>query len=58
MSYEGPIQAPIAQGEEIAELVIAVDGMPDYRVPLVAGQDVGEAGLVRRALNGVLGWFS
>ncbi|MBX7526812.1 D-alanyl-D-alanine carboxypeptidase family protein [Qipengyuania vesicularis] len=58
VSYEGPVQAPISQGEEIAELVVSVEGMPDYRVPLVAGQDVGEAGLVRRALNGVLGWFS
>ena len=58
VTYEGPLPAPIIEGEPVAELIVSVDGMPDYRVPLVAGRDVGEAGFLRRAINGVLGWIT
>ncbi|MBX7496109.1 D-alanyl-D-alanine carboxypeptidase [Qipengyuania sp. 6B39] len=58
IAYEGPLQAPIAKGEEIAELVISIDGMPESRVPLVAESDVAEANPLQRIANGILGWFS
>ncbi|HAE49807.1 MAG: D-alanyl-D-alanine carboxypeptidase [Tistrella sp.] len=51
--YEGPIQAPIAQGQEIAKLVVDVPGVEPLSVPLVAGQNVAEAGPVGRILAAI-----
>ena len=48
--YRGPIEAPIAAGDPVAELVFAADGLPEMRVPLVAEADVPRGGpLVRIA---------
>ncbi|TMM50469.1 D-alanyl-D-alanine carboxypeptidase [Qipengyuania marisflavi] len=55
--YEGPLQAPIAKGEEVAQLVVSIAGMPEHRVPLVAETDVLEATLLQRLLNGLTGWM-
>src|SRR6478672_9954330 len=46
--YNGPLAAPIAKGQEVAELVITTADTPPQVVPLVAGEDVGRAGLVGR----------
>jgi D-alanyl-D-alanine carboxypeptidase (penicillin-binding protein 5/6) len=43
--YSGPIQAPIVAGQELGELVIRVPDMEERRVPLLATQDVGTAGI-------------
>jgi D-alanyl-D-alanine carboxypeptidase (penicillin-binding protein 5/6) len=43
--YSGPIQAPIVAGQELGELVIRVPNMEERRVPLLATQDVGTAGI-------------
>ena len=51
--YEGPIRAPIKAGQHIADLVITSPDVPEQRLPLVAGNDVGEAGFFRRAWNGL-----
>jgi len=40
LKYTGPIQAPIAKGAHIADLVIKVPETEPQVVPLVAGQDV------------------
>ena len=58
VNYEGPLRAPLAHGERVAELAISIDGMRDYSIPLVARDDVSEAGIAHRILNGILGWFS
>src|SRR5690606_26248135 len=43
--YRGPLQAPIAAGTPVAELVVHVPGWEAApRFPLVAGTDVAEAG--------------
>ncbi len=55
--YAGPLRAPIKVGEEVAELVVAVDGMPEHRVPLVAETEVFEATLLQRVFNGIGGWL-
>lgn len=55
--YEGPLQAPIRSGEEVAELIVEVDGMPQARLPLVADRDVAKANVVQRLANGFRGWF-
>ena len=42
--YNGPLQAPIAAGQEVAELVITAGDLPEVRVPLFAESDVGSGG--------------
>lgn len=49
--YEGPLIAPIAAGEEVAQLHVSIDGMPDYSIPLVAEQAVGKANPLERIVN-------
>jgi serine-type D-Ala-D-Ala carboxypeptidase (penicillin-binding protein 5/6) len=51
--YDGPIKAPIRKGEEIAQLVVTTGDTPPQIVPLVAGEDVGEAGFFTRAWIGL-----
>jgi D-alanyl-D-alanine carboxypeptidase (penicillin-binding protein 5/6) len=46
--YQGPLTAPIAKGQEVAELVITTGDTPPQVVPLVAGEDVGRAGFFGR----------
>lgn len=46
--YNGPITAPIAKDQPIAELVITPPGLPETRIPLVAGNDVPTGGFVSR----------
>lgn len=48
VSYTGPLQAPLAAGQEVAELIIQVPDLPDARVPLVTETAVGNAGVLRR----------
>ncbi len=43
--YRGPVEAPIAQGQELGELVIAMEGLPDMRVPLIADRAVAKGGV-------------
>ena len=52
--YNGPLKAPIRQGDEVAQLVVTVDGA-EASLPLVAGEDVAEAGFFRRAWIGLKG---
>jgi len=46
--YTGPVEAPIAAGQEIAELVIRRAGLPDVRMPLVAEAEVPRGGFSQR----------
>lgn len=56
--YDGPVRAPIAAGEQIAELEISVNGAKPSRVPLYASEAIGPAGPLARMINGVIGWFT
>jgi D-alanyl-D-alanine carboxypeptidase (penicillin-binding protein 5/6) len=51
--YEGPLVAPIAKGQEVAQLVITTGDTPPQIVPLVAGEDVGKAGFFGRIWAGL-----
>ena len=53
--YQGPVKAPIAQGQHVADLVVQVEGLPEQVTPLVAESAVGEAGFFRRMWTGLLG---
>jgi D-alanyl-D-alanine carboxypeptidase (penicillin-binding protein 5/6) len=46
--YRSPVIAPVAAGQELGELVISRDGLPDLRVPLVAETAVSEGGFIVR----------
>jgi D-alanyl-D-alanine carboxypeptidase (penicillin-binding protein 5/6) len=51
--YDGPLVAPIAKGQEVAQLVITTGDTPPQVVPLVAGEDVGKAGFFGRVWIGL-----
>ncbi|WP_417243163.1 D-alanyl-D-alanine carboxypeptidase family protein [Celeribacter sp.] len=46
--YTGPIEAPFAQGDMLAELVISRDDLPEARLPLVADRGVDRGGIAPR----------
>lgn len=51
--YDGPLMAPIAKGQEVAQLVITTGDTPPQIVSLVAGEDVGRAGFFTRIWLGL-----
>lgn len=55
--YQGPIKAPIAKGQHIADLVVTTPGLSPQIMPLVAGNAVGKAGFVNKVLSGLLSLF-
>lgn len=57
ISYTGPIKAPIAKGQKIAQLIISTPDTPPQILPLVAGEDVAEAGIFGRLWNGLKSFF-
>ncbi len=46
--YNGPIKAPIAKGQKVADLVVTRPGIPTATFPLVAAEAVGKAGIFGR----------
>jgi D-alanyl-D-alanine carboxypeptidase (penicillin-binding protein 5/6) len=51
--YQGPLVAPIAKGQQVAELVVTTGDTPPQTVPLVAANDVGRAGFFGRIWLGL-----
>ncbi len=49
--YQGPINAPVTRGQQLAELVIKPEGLPKIRRPLVAAEDVALGGFVVRMMT-------
>jgi serine-type D-Ala-D-Ala carboxypeptidase (penicillin-binding protein 5/6) len=46
--YDGPVKAPIKAGQHIADLMVTTPDTPPQMLPLVAENDVGEAGFFGR----------
>ncbi|SDJ16276.1 D-alanyl-D-alanine carboxypeptidase family protein [Lutimaribacter saemankumensis] len=46
--YTGPIRAPIEKGQQLAELILTPEGLPETRVPLVADRSIERGGFVSR----------
>lgn len=46
--YQGPIAAPIAKGQHVADLLVFTGDTQPQVTPLVAGEDVGKAGFFGR----------
>jgi serine-type D-Ala-D-Ala carboxypeptidase (penicillin-binding protein 5/6) len=55
--YQGPVKAGFKAGDHIADLVIDAPDMPQQVMPLVAAEDVGQAGFFRRIWLGLLSLF-
>ncbi len=51
--YMGPIKAPIAAGQHVADLVVETADTPPQSMPLVAATAVGEAGFFGRLWAGL-----
>jgi D-alanyl-D-alanine carboxypeptidase (penicillin-binding protein 5/6) len=51
--YQGPLKAPIKKGDHVADLVVSTSDMGEQVMPLVAGEDVGQAGFFGRAWIGL-----
>ena len=51
--YQGPLKAPIAKGQHVADLVVSTPDTPPQRMPLVAGESVEEAGFFGRIWIGL-----
>jgi D-alanyl-D-alanine carboxypeptidase (penicillin-binding protein 5/6) len=56
--YQGPIRAPIAQGQHIADLVVTSPDTGEQRLPLVAETAVAEAGFFGRVWSGLMSLFA
>ena len=50
--YQGPVKAPIAKGQHVADLVVHTGDTAPQIVPLVAGEAIGEAGFFGRIVLG------
>src|SRR5919106_2651207 len=51
--YNGPVKAPIAKGQHIADLVVLTSDTAPQVTPLVAGEAIEEAGFFTRAWIGL-----
>ena len=51
MVYDGPVNAPVEKGQQLAELVIKPEGLPEIRRPLVAAESVATGGFVVRMMT-------
>ena len=48
VEYDGPVPAPIREGDEVASVVVEAPGTEEVRLPLYAGASVERLGLFRR----------
>ncbi|MBV8687712.1 MAG: D-alanyl-D-alanine carboxypeptidase [Alphaproteobacteria bacterium] len=55
--YDGPIKAPIAKGQHVADLVVSTPDTPPQTMPLAAAEAVGEAGFFGRIWAGLTSLF-
>ncbi|WP_224825674.1 D-alanyl-D-alanine carboxypeptidase family protein [Cognatishimia sp. MH4019] len=46
--FNGPIEAPIEAGQQLGELVVEVEGLPETRHPLVADRAIARGGVMPR----------
>jgi D-alanyl-D-alanine carboxypeptidase (penicillin-binding protein 5/6) len=52
--FNAPIEAPIAAGQTLGELIIRFDDLPERRIPLVAEADVPVGGFAIRMRTAVM----
>ena len=50
--YRGPVAAPIAKGDVVADLFVTIPSLSDQFFPLRAAEDIGKAGFLDRMIAG------
>ena len=55
ITYSGPLRAPFARGQQVAQLEVQIAGQPVHTLPLVTLSAVDAAGPIDRIVNGLLG---
>jgi len=58
LTYDAPLSAPVRKGQVVGQVRVSIAGLPELKVPVAAGADVPEGGLVARAALGLRGIFS
>lgn len=53
IAYDGPLRAPIREGDVVARLVVEGPGFPAREFPLAAGRNIGRANPFARAWTGL-----
>ncbi len=56
--YEGPLQAPLAKGDQVAMLEVSGPGIAPASIPLYTAEAVGTAGPLDRIINAIAGLFT
>jgi len=51
--YDGPLTAPITEGDQVATLIITLDGKSPIEMPLLATESVTRLGFLGRAIEGL-----
>ncbi|MWD28772.1 D-alanyl-D-alanine carboxypeptidase [Aquicoccus sp. SCR17] len=46
--YSTPLEAPLDQGQEVGQMIVRPEGLPEITVPLVTDRAVGHAGFLER----------
>lgn len=54
VEYDGPVTAPVAQGQPLGRLVVSVPGSGEARFTLVAGAEVAAGGVMARLRSAAL----
>ncbi len=55
--YAGPLRAPVAEGQIVAQLVIEIEGMEPVSYPLAATRNAPLANPIQRIANGFRSWL-
>jgi D-alanyl-D-alanine carboxypeptidase (penicillin-binding protein 5/6) len=56
--YDGPLKAPIKAGQHVANLIVQTGDTPPQMMPLVAAEEVEEAGFFGRLWAGLASLFA
>ncbi|MEL6859113.1 MAG: D-alanyl-D-alanine carboxypeptidase, partial [Pseudomonadota bacterium] len=51
--YERLVEAPIKAGDQLATLIVTIEGKAPIELPLVATEDVAKLGFLGRAIEGL-----
>ncbi|MGZ5960851.1 MAG: D-alanyl-D-alanine carboxypeptidase family protein [Rhizomicrobium sp.] len=55
--YNGPLRAPIAQGQHVGTMSVTAPDFPDMTIPLYAAHDVSQVGIFGRMMLGLRALF-
>lgn len=57
LQYQSPVPAPVAKGQELGRLEVSGQGVPPMSLPLIAGADVPQMGIVTRIPAVISQWI-